>query len=60
MPELVLCYGVTAKSRHCGRSSGQAACYAMNVKWENTTPGDLLVRASTLDKLEDILPNTGS
>lgn len=39
---------------------GEAASYAMNVKWEDPTTVDLLVRASTLNKLKIVLSITGT
>ncbi|KAK8040853.1 hypothetical protein PG994_013860 [Apiospora phragmitis] len=39
---------------------GQAATFAMNVKWDDPTTVDLLVRASTLHKLKTVVCITGN
>ncbi|KAK6834794.1 hypothetical protein PG987_009488 [Apiospora arundinis] len=48
-----------SKLKHPFIMVGQAACYAMNVKWEDPTAVDLLVRASILEKFRDSLLGTG-
>ncbi|KAK8113269.1 hypothetical protein PG984_013795 [Apiospora sp. TS-2023a] len=43
------------KLKHPFIMVGEAANFAMNVRWEDPTIVDLLVRASTLDKLKTVL-----
>ncbi|KAK7966520.1 uncharacterized protein PG986_000797 [Apiospora aurea] len=56
-------YAVAAhlfKLKHPLIMVGEAATFAMNVKWEDPTTVDLLVRASTLEKLKAVLAITNS
>ncbi|KAK8066563.1 hypothetical protein PG997_013310 [Apiospora hydei] len=48
------------KLKHPFIMVGEAAAFAMNVKWEDPTTVDLLVRASTLEKLKTVLAITNS
>ncbi|KAK8035677.1 hypothetical protein PG993_010672 [Apiospora rasikravindrae] len=48
------------KLKHPFIMVGDAAAFAMNVKWEDPTTVDLLVRASTLEKLKTVLAITDS
>ncbi|KAK7934924.1 hypothetical protein PG985_000419 [Apiospora marii] len=48
------------KLKHPFIMVGEAANFAMNVKWEDPTTVDLLVRASTMDKLKIVLSATNT